>query len=282
MRVGSFLKKSINHFNRKNSSQIAAALSYYSLFAIAPVLFIIFFLLELFLSDIQTQTTVFIEVNRIFPYEIAMFIQNIIQNIADYEPPNTVSGIINIIVLVIGSTTVIRELQKALNIMWEAKRPDNVTLSHRVEKRMLALVAVVILGFLLLLSFIVNTALNAIGQYIYISIGIDPLTFYLLNLVISLLTVSLLFALLFKYLPDITLAWSDVLLGAFTTGMLFIIGKNSIGYVLGHTNFTSLYGTLGTLLIFLIWVYYSSLIFLFGASLTYIYAKDFGKGITDK
>lgn len=279
MRFGGFIKKSIQHFNSKNSSQIAAALSYYSLFAIAPVLFILFLLLEVFLSDFQTQSAIFIEVNRIFPYEIAVIIRNMIQNIANYEAPGSISGVAGVVILLISSTTVVRELQKALNTMWEVKKPDQITLSHRFAKRILAFIFIVSLGFLLLISFIVNTVLNAVGQYIFIYIGFDPLTLYILNILIALVTVTILFALLFKYLPDISMSWSDVILGAVTTGMLFILGKNIIGYVLGHTDFTSLYGATGTILIFLIWVYYSSLIFLFGASLTYVYAKEFGKGI---
>lgn len=273
MQLNNILKKSLSHFNKNNCSQVAAALSYYSLFAIAPILFILFLFLELFLSDIQTQTTILTEIYTVFPTDIALIIGNIIQNIVNYDRPNTLAGFISFIVLLISSTTIVRELQKALNLIFEVKHPDKVTVSQRFHKRIIALIFLIFLGLLLLISFILNTALNGLGEYLSYYVGLDATTLYILNIGVSLVTVSILFSLLFKYLPDNDLAWDDIIVGGLITGMLFTIGKNIIGYVLGHTNFGTLYGTTGTILIFLIWVYYTSIIFLFGACLTFIYAQ---------
>lgn len=273
MQLSTILKKSIDQFNTNNCSQIAAALSYYSLFAIAPILFILFLVLELFLSDIQTQTTILTEIYTVFPTDIAIIIGNIIQNIVNYDRPNNLAGFISFAVLLVSSTTIVREIQKALNMILEVNHPNKITVSQRFQKRIIALIFLVFLGLLLLISFILNTLLNGLGEYLSYYMGFDPVTLYMLNIVVSLVTVSILFSLLFKYLPDIDLPWKNIILGGFITGMLFTIGKNIIGYILGHTNFGTLYGTTGTILILLIWVYYTSIIFLFGACLTYIIAK---------
>lgn len=277
MRLTNNIYKSIQHFNKNNGSQIAAALSYYSLFALGPIFLILFFFLELFLSDIQTQNSILNELYIIFPTDIALVIGNVIQNIINYEAPTSVSGFIGVIVLLISSTTIIRELQKALNVIFEVKHPDKVTISGRLQNRIISFAFLILLGILILLSFILNTLLNVVGQYISTYIGLDPLLLYFVNLLISLFSVSLLFSILFKYLPDSDLDWKDILMGGLVTGMLFTIGKNFIAYVLGHANFGSLYGATGTILIFLIWVYYTSIIFLFGASLTYIFSKQKGR-----
>ncbi len=273
--------KSIQHFNKSNGSQIAAALSYYSLFALGPIFLILFFFLELFLSDIQTQNSILNELYIIFPTDIAFVIGNVIQNIINYETPTSISGFLGITVLIVSSTTIIRELQKALNIIFEAKKPDKMTISKRLQNRIIAFAFLILLGILILLSFILNTLLNVVGQYISTYIGLDPLILYFINLLVSLFSVSLLFSLLFKYLPDSDLDWQDILMGGLITGMLFTLGKNFIAYVLGHANFGSLYGATGTILIFLIWVYYTSIIFLFGACLTFIFSKQNGRITTD-
>ncbi|HRN70933.1 MAG TPA: YihY/virulence factor BrkB family protein [Candidatus Woesebacteria bacterium] len=266
--------RSITHFHKCNASQIAAALSYYSLFALGPIFLILFFILELFLSDIQTQNTIVNELYTIFPSDMAIVINNVIQHIINYQTPTTLSGFLGILVLVVSSTTIVRELQKALNVIFEAKHPDKISVTTRVQNRIIALGFVFILGLLILFTFIINTVLNAAGNYISLYIGFDPVLVYYVNIIISLLFVSILFSLLFKYLPDTDLEWKHIISGGFITGMLFTIGKNIIAYVLGHANFNTLYGTTGTFLIFLIWVYYTAIIFLFGACLTYIFAKE--------
>ncbi len=277
MRFTNNIEKSIKHFNKSNGSQIAAALSYYSLFALGPIFLILFFFLELFLSDIQTQNTILSELYIIFPTDMAFVLGNIIQNIVNFEAPTSISGIIGITILLLSSTTIVRELQKALNVIFEVKHPDKISVSKKLQNRIISFAFLIILGALVLLSFILNTLLNVVGKYISLYIGFDAVGLYFINLSISLLSVSLLFSLLFKYLPDSNLDWQDILMGGFITGMLFTIGKNIIAYVLGHTNFGTLYGATGTILIFLIWVYYTSIIFLFGACLTYIFAKQSGR-----
>ncbi len=281
MRTISFLKSTLSHFNSKNSSQMAAALSYYSLFAIAPVLLILFSVLELFLSNTQTQNAIISEAYSLFSPEIVEVIQNIIIHIADYPSPNNITGTISIIILLISSTTIVRELQKIINVMWEIK-PNSLSVSQRFRKRLISFIFLVILGLLLFISFIINTLLSSIGQYLSAYIGYDPFILLIINQFISLFTVSILFALLLRYLPDATLAWPDILLGSFFTGFLFVIGKNIISYVLAHIAFGTLYGTAGTVLAFLLWVYYTSLIFLFGCAFTYMYAKHHGSGVTIK
>lgn len=260
---------------------MAAALSYYSLFAIAPVLLILLTVLELFLSNTQTQAAIISEAYTLFSPEIVEIIRNVIINIANYQSPNNLASTITVILLLVSSTTIVREIQKIINIIWEIK-PSSISVSQRFRKRITAFIFLIILGMLLLVSFIFNTLLNAIGQYIAIYIGFDPFTLLIINQAISLLTVSVLFALLLRYLPDATLAWRDIFLGSLITGFLFLIGKNIISFVLGHASFGSLYGTAGTILAFLLWVYYTSLIFLFGCAFTYMYAKLHGEGVTIK
>lgn len=281
MRITQFLKRTLQHLEDNNNTQMAAALSYFSLFAIAPVLIILVTFLEIFLSNTQTQQAILIEVMRLFPPTIAEVIHDVINNITTYAPPNNLTGIISIILLVFSSTTLIRELQRMINTLWEIK-PTQITVSQRFRKRVVAFVSLILLGVLLLASFILNTALSSFGEYIALYIGFDPFTLFALNILVSFTTVSTLFALLFRYLPDATLTWRDIMFGSIITGILFILGKNIISYILAHAPYGTLFGAAGTILLFLLWVYYSSHIFLFGVALTYMYAKHHGSGVTVK
>lgn len=274
MRIIKLLNQSFQHFYKNNCTLTAAALSYYSLVAIAPIFFIVFFVLELFLSDIQTRLTVLNDIYAVFPPDVAMVIGNIIRNITNFEKPTSISGLIGIIILGVSATTIISQLQKALNALWEVPHPEKLSLTIRAKKRLIALFFLIILGILLLSSFIINTLINMLGGYFSFQSGFDPEMIYIANILISLVTVSILFTLLFKFLPDKNLPWKDLFTGGFITGMLYTIGKNLIGYLLGHAQLNTLYGTAGTVLFFLLWVYYSSVIFLYGASLTYIYSKN--------
>jgi membrane protein len=181
--------------------------------------------------------------------------------------------------LAFGATGVFIQLQDALNTIWKVAPNPDKGLVHTVRSRILSLAMIVVIGFLLLISLVISAALQALHTYFSTLLpGLD-LLWQLVNVVVSIIVISFLFAAVFKILPDAKIKWSDVWVGALATALLFSIGKYLIGLYLGQSSAASLYGAAGSLVLILLWVYYSSLIVFFGAEFTQIYARRSGSNI---
>ena len=189
------------------------------------------------------------------------------------------ASIISIIVLLIGASGVFAQLQDALNTVWNVKAKPKGGIWLFIRKRLLSFGMVLVIGFLLLVSLIVSAVLAGISKLEISPLpGFTPL-WQFLNFGVSFGFISLLFALIYKYLPDAKIRWKDVWVGAIITALLFSLGKYLIGLYLGRGSFGSAYGAAGSLIVFLAWVFYSAQILLFGAEFTQVYARKYGRQI---
>jgi membrane protein len=192
----------------------------------------------------------------------------------------TIATVVSLVTLLIVSMGMFSELQDALNLIWRTKPKKNAALWGAIKSRFLPFMLVIGTSFLLLASLIMNALLAILSNFVLHAVPRPQVIMTLMDVAVSLPVITLLFALLFKVLPDGYIAWTDVWLGALASGTLFLIGEWVIGLYLGSTALVSMYGAASSLMIILAWVYYSSLIFFLGAELTYIYAHEYGSRIT--
>ena len=198
---------------------------------------------------------------------------------ADQPQLSSAASIISVVVLLIGASGVFAQLQQALNTVWNVKTKPDAGIGEFIRKRLLSFGMVLTIGFLLLVSLIISAMLSGISK---LEINLLPgftLLWQLLNLAISFGFISLLFALIYKYLPDVKIRWQDVWVGAIITALMFTLGKFLIGLYLGRGSLGSSYGAAGSLIVFLAWVFYSAQILLFGAEFTQVYARKYGNKI---
>jgi membrane protein len=198
---------------------------------------------------------------------------------ASVKSSGVLATVLGVVTLLIGASAVFAELQDALNTIWEAKPSPNAAIWDLVRKRLISLSMVVVIGFLLLVSLALSAMLNAIGAHIGGGLPIPALGMEAVNFVVSFGIVTFLFAAIFKVLPDVDNAWSDVWIGAVVTAALFTVGKSLIGIYIGRMALDSTYGTAASLLVVLVWIYYSALIVFFGAEFTNVYARRRGSQV---
>jgi membrane protein len=186
-----------------------------------------------------------------------------------------VATLVGALTLLIGATSLFGELQSALNLIWNAPPPKKMGILTWLRRRFLSFAMVLVIGFLLLVSLGVSAVISGV-QGVMGGLGAAPLVAQAVNVIVSLLVTSTLFALLFKVLPDVDIAWQDVRRGAFVTAVLFAIGKQLIGVYLGNSSLASAYGAAGSFAVVLVWVYYSAQLILLGAEFTQVYAHRHG------
>jgi membrane protein len=191
------------------------------------------------------------------------------------KPSGVVATIVGIITLTVTASGVFGEMQTALNVIWKAQ-PKGTTVSRLIGARAASLGLVAALGFLLMVSLVVSTVLTAFGNYLDSILPFGQVILTVLNVVVSLVLISFLFAAIYKVLPDRNLEWGDVVVGAIVTGVLFTIGKSLISWYIGSSAVASSFGAAGALIVLLLWVYYSAQIFLLGAEFTKVYANTHG------
>lgn len=281
-KVYNLFKSASNGFIDDNAFKLAAALSYYTVFALGPLLIIVISLAGLFYGEDAAEGSIYYQLNGLLGPEAAKQIQDIINNIQQTEA-STTGAIIGGIILLIGATGVFTEMQDSINYIWSVKAKPKKSWVKYLTNRLLSFSIVIGMGFLLLVSLVINAVLNAISERltrIFPNSDIDLFTS--LNMIILVVTITGLFAVIFKLLPDATISWRDALIGAVLTAALFLVGKTLISYYLGRANLGVTYGTAASIVIVLIWVYYSALILYFGAEFTKMYAIQAGEGIRPK
>jgi membrane protein len=274
------LKESFGEWQRDKASRLAAALAYYTAFSIAPLLLLTISIAGLVLGDEAAQGTIFYQLQGLLGPEAAGFFQSAIAH--SREPgASSISAVIGIVTLIWSAGNVFGQLQDALNTIWEVQpRPAGIV--GAVKRRVVPLSMVLGIGFLLLVSLIVSAGITALGTFLGDVLPGSTVFWQIINAVLSLAVVTLLFAAIFKILPDAEVRWSDVWIGAVLTSLLFVIGKTLIGIYLGHASVGSTYGAAGSLLVFLVWVYYSAQILFFGAEFTQVYARQRGRRIVPR
>jgi membrane protein len=269
-------------FVNDNAFKLSAALSYYTVFALGPLLIIIISLAGIFFGREAVQGRMYGQINGLVGNEAALQIQDIIKNI-QHSHATTAGAIIGAIILIIGATGVFTEMQDSINYIWSVRAKPKKSWLKFLTNRLLSFSLVVGLGFLLLVSLIFNAMLTLLSDRL--TRYIPDYTVYFVDWVnhaIILVVITSLFGVIFKILPDAVISWRDAMIGALITALLFLLGKFGIGYYLAHSHFNVTYGAAASIIILLTWVYYSSLILYFGAEFTKMYALHSGAGIKPK
>ena len=242
--------------------------------SVAPVLSIIIAIAGLAFGRDAAQNAIITQLGGLMGEQTAEVLQSAVAS-ASGKSSGILATVIGIITLIATASGVFGEMQSALNTIWKAE-PKGTTLSRLIRARAASLGLVAALGFLLMVSLVVSAALTAFGNYLNDLLPFGRLILTALNAVVSLVLISILFAAIYKVLPDRRLEWRDVVIGAVATALLFNIGKSFIGWYLGSSAVASSYGAAGALIILLLWVYYSAQIFLLGAEFTKVYASRHG------
>lgn len=273
----SLLKETIAEWNEDKAPRLAAALAYYTVFSLAPVLIIVIAIAGLVFGQEAAQGEVVNQIQGLVGRDGAEVIESALKS-AHRSGPGLAS-IINLVILLFGASGVFAQLQDALNTVWEVAPKPGQGLFNVLRQRFLSFAMVLVIAFLLLVSLVLSAGLAALSSLMNgLLPGFDFL-WQLLNFAISFGVVTLLFAAIYKILPDAKVAWGDVWIGAAITALLFAIGKLLIGIYLGNASFGSAYGAAGSLVVILAWVFYSALILFFGAEFTQVYARRYGSRI---
>jgi len=274
--IGSLLKETYDEFSKDNAMRLAAALAYYTIFSIAPLLVIIIAITALWLGHKGATQEISTQLHGLVGDSGATAIQSMVES-ANQPKQGIVAVIIGFVTLLIGATGVFGQLKDALNTVWKAKPQPSSGVWSFVKDRFLSFAMVLGTGFLLLVSLVISAGLAALGNVLNGMLPGWTILAEVLNTIISLALISVLFAMIFKVLPDVHVRWSDVWHGAIATSLLFTIGKFALGFYLGRGAAASSYGAAGSLVVVLLWVYYSAMILLFGAEFTEVYARRVGE-----
>jgi len=272
------LKETFQEWQEDKASRLAASLAYYTVFSLAPLLIIVIAIAGAIFGEEAARGEIVGQIQGLVGTEGAQVIETAIDN-ANQPDVSSVASLISVVVLLFGASGVFAQLQDALNTVWEVQPKPGHGFKSFMRKRFLSFSVVLGIGFLLLVSLVLSAVLSALNTYLSGMIpGLDFL-WQILDFVLSLVLVTLLFALMYKFLPDVKIAWGDVWMGAIITAVLFTIGKFVLGLYLGRGSFGSTYGAAGSLVIILAWVYYSAQILFFGAEFTQVYARKYGSRI---
>ena len=274
------IKESVTAWMDDYAPSMGAALAYYTVFSIAPLLIIVISVAGLVFGHDAVQGQVVAQLGGLVGDEGATAIEGLIKSAS--EPARGILGaIIGVAVLIIGATTVVTELQSALDRIWEVPCEDRPNgLMGLLRTRLVAFGLVLGLGFLALVSLILSAGVAAFGAWFGGMFEGWEALLQALNLIISVVLSAGLFAMIYKLMPSVPIAWRDVWIGAVVTAVLFEIGKILIGLYIGKSGVTSGFGAAGSIIVLLVWVYYSAQIFLLGAEFTWVYARRHGSRAT--
>lgn len=273
------LKTSFTGFGDHKVTKISGSLAYYTVFSMGPLLVVIISLCGIFMKKEAAQGKVFEQLKGFLGSETALQLQEIIKS-AGLGDKGTIAFIIGLITLLLGATTVFGDIQDSINTIWGIKPKPKRGWLKMLQNRFLSFSVIVSLGFLLLVSLGVTAVLDGFSNRLQDRFAdVSVVLFYILNTVITLGVVSAIFAVIFKVLPDANIKWRDVAAGALVTGVLFLIGKLGISLYISKSDVGSTYGAAGSLVVLLLWTYYSSIILYFGAEFTKSYAVAYGSEI---
>jgi membrane protein len=260
--------------------QLAAALAYYTLFSMAPLLLIAIAVAGLVFGREASQNQIIGVIEDLVGVQSARAIQAIIESAGQRPDSGFFASAIGLMFLLLGAGGVVGQLQDSLNTVWRVVPKTGRGILGFLQDRLVSYSMVLSVGFLLLVSLVISAVLTAVSGIVGGFLPINAATAHILDLVVSFAFITLLFAVIYKFVPDVRIVWRDVWIGAATTSLLFSVGKSLIGFYLGHSTVTSIYGAAGSLVTLLLWVYYSSLMFFFGAELTQVYATRYGSKVS--
>lgn len=273
---GGLLKDTVSAWIDDYAPSMGAALAYYTVFSVAPLLLIVISIAGLAYGDEAARGAVVDQIGGLVGEEGAKAIEGMLVSLSS-PATGSITAILSTLTLFVGATTVFAELQAALDRIWrvpERKKPSGIW--ELLRARVLSFGMILGIGFLLIVSLVASAALAAIGRYWSPMLGEGEVIGHLLDMTLSFVLVTVVFAMIYKIMPHAAVRWPDVWLGAIVTAVLFTVGKLLIGLYIGKTGVATGYGAAGSLVVVLVWVYYSAQIFLLGAEFTWLYANRFG------
>lgn len=273
------IQSTIKEWNQDKVPLYAAAIAYYTIFSLAPLLLIAISIAGVFFGEEAARGELVSQIQGLVGREGAEAIQTMIENVNRPGSGGSIASIIGVVTLLLGASAVFGQLQEALNIIWEVQpRPGQGIMSF-LKTRFLSFAMVVVIGFLLLVSLVLSAVLAGINAFFSDLLPGFGALWQVVNFLISFGVITVLFASIYKFLPDVKVPWSNLWVGSAVTAFLFTIGKLLIGLYLGNSSVGSTYGAAGSLVVLLVWVFYSAQILLIGAEFTQVYSKYRGTPI---
>lgn len=272
------LKQTFTEWNEDKVPRLGAALAFYTALSIAPLLVLSLRVAAVFFGDEAARGEIERQMQSVMGEQGAEAVQAMLKS-ANQPEAGTIATVLGLLTLLLGASGVFGQLQDSLNTIWEVRPKAGRGIWGFLRDRFLSMTMVMGVAFLLLVSLLVSATLSFTGAYAFHGLRDFAFVSHAANLLISFAVFAGLFAMMFKYLPDVKIAWNDVWLGATMTAFLFTVGKFAIGMYLGRSSFASSYGVAGSLIVLLVWVYYSAQIVFFGAEFTQVYANRYGKKI---
>lgn len=269
-------RAAVSAWSSDYAPSMGAALSYYTVFSIAPLLLIVISVAGLVYGEDAARGAVFYQVRDMMGDGAAVALQGLLASV--HEPGQSIlAATVGVLLLIVGATTVFGELQSALDRIWRTpERAKRGGLWQLIRTRLVSFAMIIGIGILLMLSLLASAALSLLEHWWGALFGAQALVANALNIMFSYVIVTVMFAMIYKIMPRVRIAWRDVWTGAAITAILFTIGKYVIGLYIGKSGVTSTFGAAGSLVVVLLWVYYSAQIFLLGAEFTWVYAHRFG------
>lgn len=277
--IFSYIRQVFKEFSADNILKYSAALAYYTVFSIAPLLVIISTLSGFFFGKEAVKGEVYNQLNGLVGSIAAVQIQDTIKNI-HLTGNNFFASTVSLIVLLIGATSIFGEVQDSLNKIWGLRVKAKKIWWKLILTRLLSFSLILSVGFIMVVSLVLNAIISAFGNFL--SKYIHHFSVYFIETteaVLSFVVATFLFSLMFKLLPDAKIRWRDVLFGGFITALFFTLGKLAIGFYLGKSNLATIYGAAGSIIIIMVWVYYSAIILYLGAEFTKVHANLYGRKI---
>lgn len=277
--IWSILKDSFKGFSEDKVPKLSGSLAYCTIFSLAPMLLVVIFIAALFLGREAVEGSLNSQIQQFVGEGAAQQLQEIIKNAA-VGKKGIVSAMIGVLTLIIGATAVFAEIQDSINGIWHLKMKPKQSWTILLKNRVLSFGVIAGMCFLLLVSLAASALVEGLGESLTKALpGASVIFFYLVSQAFTLLIATLLFAIIFKILPAAKIKWKDIWPGALATAILFMIGRFAISFYVSKSDFGSSYGAAGSLIVLLVWIYYSSLILYLGAEFTKVYAFTFGSGI---
>jgi membrane protein len=275
-----FLWRCLDKYFGAGCSTMAAALSFYTFFSLPALLSLLLLVVGTVMDPREVQRAILTQAGDLIGRGGAEQIRTIIEHAREVDVNKPAAAVLSILAVALGATASFGQLQSALNTIWGVKPdPKRGQIRNFLAKRIFSFGVVLGVAFLLLVSLAFSALLGALGQRLTRNLGVPEAILQFTDWAISFAALSGVFAVMYRFLPDARIAWTDVWVGAVASALLFVVGKSVIGYYLGDTDPGSAYGAAGSLAVVLIWVYYTSMVVLFGAVVTRVWTERYGSGV---
>ena len=278
--IWQLLKETFSEWNDSSASKDSASLAYYAIFSLPGLLIIVIWVAGIFFGDEAVKGQITTQISGIAGKDIADSLQDMIMS-SVWDNKNILMKVLGILTLIFGATTLFFHMQRTLNKLWDVEAAPKKAIQKYLLDRANSLGMILIIAFLLLISLLLSSFLGLANEWITNHFGLETFIFaQFLNFIVSFAVVMVLFAMMFKVLPDVDISWRSVWMGAFVTALLFNIGKSLLGFYFETSRPTSIFGAAGTVILLMMWVNYSCQLVFFGAEFTKVYARKMGFTIT--